>query len=100
MDDYIKNVKFSSASPLIDRVLYYRSSYKAKARRRAKVEVPIYEKYTLSVEEASVYYGIGQKRLRSLIAMNPNADYLLAVGNRTQFKRKKFEEFIDNCTCI
>ena len=97
----------NSKSVLLSYILYYRGGYKVKsmpARKsiavHKKPEVPVSERYTLSVEEAAIYYGIGQKRLRSLIAENPNADYLLAVGNRTQFKRKMFEEYIDNATCI
>lgn len=96
-----------SRSTLLNYILYYRGGYNVKgipARKsiavHKKPEVPVSERYTLSVEEAAIYYGIGQKRLRSLIAENPNADYLLAVGNRTQFKRKLFEEYIDNATCI
>lgn len=97
----------NSKSVLLSYILYYRGGYNVKgipARKsiavHKKPEVPVSERYTLSVEEAAIYYGIGQKRLRNLIAENPNADYLLAVGNRTQFKRKLFEEYIDNATCI
>lgn len=62
--------------------------------------VPLSEKYTLSVEEAAAYFGIGQTRLRRLISFNPDADYLLMIGNRTVFKRKFFEKYIDNATCV
>ena len=30
--------------------------------------VPIWHKYSLSIEEAAQYYGIGVKRLRSLVS--------------------------------
>lgn len=63
-------------------------------------EVPISERYALSVREASVYFGIGQTRLRGIISLDPGADYLLTVGNRTLIKRKKFEKYIDESTCI
>ena len=62
--------------------------------------VPISERYTLSVEEASLYFGISEKRLRKIISEDPYAEYLLSIGNRTQFKRKKFERYIDDATCI
>ena len=90
---------FPPSQSLVDKALYYRDAY-AVGRRKPKQEVPVSERYTLSVAEASIYYGIGQTRLRSLIAENPNADYLLSIGNRIQFKRKRFEEFIDNASCI
>ena len=36
-------------------------------------EIPIWKKYTLSVEEAAVYFRIGENKLRSLI--NENKSY-------------------------
>jgi hypothetical protein len=63
-------------------------------------KISICEKYTLTVEEASKYFRIGQKRLRNLIATYPGADYLLTVGNRTLIKRVKFEKFIDSSSCL
>ncbi|MEY8393100.1 excisionase [Lachnospiraceae bacterium 45-W7] len=63
-------------------------------------EVPIWCKYTLSIEEAAEYFRIGQHRLRQLVADNPTADYILQNGNRTQIKRKLFEQFVDSATVI
>lgn len=65
-----------------------------------KIEVPVWEKYTLSIEEAAEYFRIGQKRLREIAAENPNADFLLCNGNRVQIKRKLFEEYIDGATVV
>lgn len=62
--------------------------------------IPIWQKYTLSIEEAAEYFRIGQGRLRELAAENPNADFLLSNGNRIQIKRKLFEQFIDEATVI
>lgn len=55
----------------------------------------IYEKYTLTIEEASVYFRIGEKKLRRLIDEHRNASWLITNGNRTQIKRKQFEKIID-----
>ncbi len=63
-------------------------------------KIPIWQKYTLSIEEAAEYFRIGQGRLRELAAENPNADFLLSNGNRIQIKRKLFEQFIDEATVI
>ena len=57
--------------------------------------VPLWEKYTLTVEEAAAYFRIGEHKLRRLINENKNADYLLWNGNRVQIKREKFEKFVD-----
>ena len=63
-------------------------------------EVPVWEKYTLSVEEAAAYFRIGEHKLRNLINENPRAEYLLWNGNRAQIKRKLFEKFIDEIDVI
>ena len=64
------------------------------------IEIPVWEKYTLSIEEAAVYFRIGENKLRRLINENPNADYILWNGTRAQIKRKKFEEVIDELIAI
>ena len=62
--------------------------------------VPLWERYTLSVEEAAVYFRIGENKLRRIISENQNADFILWNGNRAQIKRKKFECYIDNLSAI
>lgn len=63
-------------------------------------EVPIWEKYTLNVEEASRYYGIGVKSLYEIIHNNPNADFLLEIGSHYRIKRILFEKYLDECSAI
>lgn len=67
---------------------------------RETTEIPLWQKYTLSVEEASKYFRIGQAKLRRLINENEEADFVLWNGNRPQIKRKQFEEFIDKLNVI
>ena len=64
------------------------------------IEVPIWEKYTLSIEEAAAYFRIGENKLRKIIVENPDADFILWNGTRAQIKRKKFEEYIDKLNAI
>lgn len=64
------------------------------------VEVPVWEKYTLSIDEAAAYFRIGENKLRKIIAENPDADFILWNGTRAQIKRKKFEEYIDRLDVI
>lgn len=63
-------------------------------------DIPLSEKYTLSIEEASRYFRIGERKLRQLTAENPTADYILLNGNRVQIKRKLFEQFIDSASVV
>ena len=64
------------------------------------IEIPFWERYTLSVGEAAAYFRIGENKLRKIISENYNADYILWNGNRPQIKRRKFEEFIDRHNLI
>ena len=63
-------------------------------------DVPIWEKYTLSIEEASRYFRIGEKKLRKLAEENLDSGWVIVNGNRIQIKRKQFEKVIDNLDTI
>ncbi len=65
-----------------------------------KLKIAICERYTLSVEEAAVYFRIGENKLRKIISENQDADFILWNGNRPQIKRKKFENYIDKINTI
>ena len=67
---------------------------------RKTSEVPIWEKYTLSVEEAAAYFRIGEGKLRQLIEADESAKFLLWNGNRVQIKRELFERFVDELEAI
>ena len=59
-----------------------------------------WQKYTLSIEEAAVYFRIGEGKLRRMVNENPTADYLLWNGNRVQIKKTKFEAFVDRLAAV
>lgn len=63
-------------------------------------DIPIWHRYTLTIEEAARYYHIGENKLRDLININPMADFHISNGNRTLIKRAKFEEYLDRATSI
>lgn len=63
-------------------------------------DVPIWEKYTLTIEEASKYFRIGENKLRKLAEENPRAGWILLNGNRIQIKRRQFEKIIDGLYVI
>ena len=58
-------------------------------------DVPIWEKYTLTIEEASKYFRVVEKKLRKLAEENIDAGWVIVNGNRIQIKRKQFEKIID-----
>lgn len=63
-------------------------------------EIPVWEKYMLTPEEARDYFGIGVKKIKQIIENNPNADFVFRNGVNIKIKRKKFEEFIDRTSCV
>ena len=71
-----------------------------KVGTRVNAEVPVWMKYTLSIEEAARYFRIGENKLRRIIEENRDADYILWNGSRPQIKRKIFEKIIDNMSSV
>lgn len=64
------------------------------------IDVPVWEKYTLTIEEASRYFRIGENKLRKLAEENLNSGWVIMNGNRIQIKRRKFEKIIDDINII
>ena len=58
------------------------------------------DKYLLTINEASRYFGIGVNKLRRIVAENMDADWLLQNGNRVLIKRRLFETYIDKVEVI
>ncbi len=65
-----------------------------------KEEIPVWEKYMLSTEEASDYFHIGINKLRRIISLNPDAEWVVWNGSHAYIKRRKFEQFIDSINAI
>lgn len=65
-----------------------------------QTDIPIWERYSLTIEEASKYFRIGENKLRRLAEENKNANWLIMNGNRIQIKRKQFEKIIDTLDAI
>lgn len=92
--DYIADtMKISSST--VNRIL--RKIYKKMERIEdmSKPEVPIWQKVTMTIDEASAYSNIGTATLRKL-ANNPRCTFALTNGNRKLIKRKEFDKFIEN----
>ena len=52
-------------------------------------DVPIWEKYTLTIEEAAKYFRIGEKKLRQLADEHPNANWLIRTGRSLTLCQKR-----------
>jgi excisionase family DNA binding protein len=59
------------------------------------LEIPFWQKYTLSVQEAAEYFGISDKKIRQIVCEHPNENYILWNGTRPRIKRMLFEKYVD-----
>lgn len=65
-----------------------------------ETRVQIRDKFCLTVEEASLYFNIGEKKLRKIVADNLNSGFIIQNGVKILIKRKRFEEFLNDITAL
>lgn len=59
------------------------------------IRIPLWEKYALTVKEASEYYNIPEARLKSFLLSHQEESFALKAGARMLIKRKLFELYLD-----
>ena len=64
-----------------------------------KTDLPLSEKYALTIKEAAIYFNIGNKKLRRLAEENLGR-FAVESGNRYLIIRPKFEQFLDRSSSI
>lgn len=62
--------------------------------------VPLWEKFNLTIKEATEYFNIGEKKMRKLIDGNIDTGIVIQNGTKILINRKKFEEFLNQTTSI
>lgn len=62
--------------------------------------IPVWEKFTLSIKEAAAYFNIGENKIRTIANNNREADWVLWNNTKVLIKRQKFEKYIDGLNCI
>ena len=63
--------------------------------RERELNVPIFQKQNLTIEEAAVYSNIGQHKLRELTA-DERCPFVLWVGNKRLIKRRQFDVYMSS----
>ena len=63
------------------------------------MEIPVNEKYTLTIKEAAAYFNIGVKKMRRL-AEDHLGEFAVCTGNRYLIIRVKFEEYLQESVTI
>ena len=61
--------------------------------------LPLSERYVLSIKESAVYFNIGIKKMRRLAEENLGL-FSVVSGNRYLILRTKFEEYLQNNSTI
>ena len=63
-----------------------------KKQEYQKEIIPVWERYVLTITEASNYYHIRENKLRMLAEEHIKEDFIIMNGNRELFKRLKFQK--------
>ncbi len=63
------------------------------------IDIPIWEKANLTLEEAAAYSGIGINKLRNL-SDREDCSFVLWVGNKRLLKRKKLDEYLEGAYSV
>lgn len=63
-------------------------------------QVPIKDKFCLTIDEAAVYFNIGEKKLRKIVTENLSSDFIIQNGVKYLIKRKRFESFLNEISAI
>ena len=62
-------------------------------------KIPLWEKYTLTLSEASEYLNIGINKIRELIK-EERCNFVIYVGKKAIIKRVAFEKYLDSVTYL
>lgn len=62
---------------------------------KEKLEIPVWEKSYLTLEEAVAYSGIGSTKLKE-ITNSEFCPFVLWNGRKRMFKRRLMDEYLDN----
>lgn len=66
------------------------------------ISVPIWERFLLTIKEASMYFNIGENKMHRIANdyIDSEHKFVIQNGNRVMINRKKFENFLNTITSI
>lgn len=65
-----------------------------------ETQVQIQNKFCLTIDEAVIYFNIGEKKLRKLVSDNLDSGFIIQNGVKFLIKRKRFEDFLNDLAAI
>jgi len=97
ISSYVRMIGFPAFT--ISAVRQYIFIMKGESSMKQPIEVPVWEKSNLTIEEAAQYSNIGQNKLRELTE-SEDCKFVLWVGTKRLIKRKLFDEYIEKAYSI
>lgn len=73
--------------------------YNEHISKYKNVEIPVWEKTLLTLNEASAYTGLGINRLRTIANSHQN-ELVVWVGSKRMFKRRKLDEYLEKAISL
>ncbi len=65
-----------------------------------QAQVEIKDKFSLTIDEASACFNIGEKKLRRIVTDNIDTGFIIQNGVKFLIKWKQFGTFLENLTAI
>ena len=69
-------------------------------KQKKEKEIPFFEKYLLTVDEASLYFHIGEKKMYEVVRNHEDAKWMLYNGQRIMIKKEMFAKWLDQQAAI
>ena len=69
-------------------------------RLKSRVSLQMKDKFCFTIEEASEYFNIGEKKLQKIVSENIDSRFVIQNGVEILIKRKRFEHFLKELVAI
>ena len=85
-------------------ILYFQDAHifkpkKVQITNNRRPEIPVWERSSLTIDQAAVYCGVGKDKLRELTDRE-DCPFVLWVGSKRLIRRKKLDEYLDKAFSI
>lgn len=103
----VRNYEFSmEAQEKTETILYFRQGLSITSieenqaiRKNRRPDIPVWEKSSLTIDQAAVYCGVGKDKLRELTDRE-DCPFVLWIGSKRLIRRKKLDEYLDKAFSI
>lgn len=68
-------------------------------KKSRRPDIPVWERSSLTIDQAAVYCGVGKDKLRELTDRE-DCPFVLWVGSKRLIRRKKLDEYLDKAFSI